>query len=129
MDKRMRKVEVARTELSSPKLYGLPDARLTIVCWGSTFGVALEAADILTNEGLPVNVYPIRNVMPFKAEEIALALKSAKKLFCVEANFTGQMARMIRAETGIEIKDKLLKYDGEPIYAYEITKRAKEVVN
>jgi 2-oxoglutarate/2-oxoacid ferredoxin oxidoreductase subunit alpha len=129
MDKRMRKVEVARTELSSPKLYGSPDASLTLVCWGSTFGVALEAAEMLTKEGITTNVYPIRNVMPFKSEEIALALESAKKLLCVEANYTGQMARMIRAETGIEIKDKFLKYDGEPIYAYEITKRAKEVVN
>ena len=66
--------------------------------------------------------------MPFKAEEISLALRNAKKLLLIEANYTGQMARMIRAETGIEIKDKLLKYDGEPIYAYEITQKAKEVV-
>jgi len=35
---------------------------------------------------------------------------------------------MIRAETGIEIKDKFVKYDGEPIYAFEIVNRAKQVV-
>jgi hypothetical protein len=27
----------------------------------------------------------------------------------------------------LEIKYKFLKYDGEPIYAYEVVKKAKEV--
>ncbi|MHB2037149.1 MAG: 2-oxoacid:acceptor oxidoreductase subunit alpha [Nitrososphaerales archaeon] len=128
MDKRMRKVEVARNELSSPKLYGPKDAELTLVCWGSTFGVALEAADTLSKDGILTNVYPIRNIIPFKAEQIAPVLKSAKKLLCVEVNYSGQMARLIRAETGIEIKDKFLKYDGEPIYTHEIVKKAKKVM-
>jgi 2-oxoglutarate ferredoxin oxidoreductase subunit alpha len=129
MDKRMRKLVVARNELAIPKLYGPKDADLTLVCWGSTYGAAIEAAEVLGKEGVPTNVYPIRNIMPFKAEQIASALKNAKKLLCIEANYTGQMARMIRAETGIEIKDKFLKYDGEPIYAYEIVKAAKGVAN
>lgn len=128
MDKRMRKVEVARNELASPKIYGPAAADLTLVCWGSTFGVAIEAAESLSKDGILTNVYPIRNVMPFKGEQVAAVLKSAKKLMCIEANYTGQMARMIRAETGIEIADKFLKYDGEPIYAYEIVSRAKKVV-
>lgn len=127
MDKRMKKIEIARNELVPPKFYGAPDADLTLVCWGSTFGVAMEAAEILTSTGLKTNVYPIRNIMPFKSEEIARDLSSARHLMMVECNYTAQMARMIRAETGIEIKDKFLKYDGEPIYPLEIVKRAKEL--
>ena len=128
MDKRMKKLEVARNEIAPPKFYGNVDANLTLVCWGSTYGVALEAAEILNKLGITTNVYAIRNVTPFKGHEVAEALRKSKKLLSVEANYTGQMTRMIRAETGIEIKDKFLKYDGEPIYAYEIVKRAKEVV-
>jgi 2-oxoglutarate ferredoxin oxidoreductase subunit alpha len=127
MDKRMRKVEVARNELAPPRFYGPENADLTLVCWGSTFGVALEAAQTLTEQGIPTNVYAIRNVMPFKADQVASALKGTKKMLCVEGNYSGQMARMIRAETGLEIKYKFLKYDGEPIYAYEVVKKAKEV--
>ena len=52
---------------------------LTIVCWGSTFGVAAEAAEILTNQGTKTNVLAIRNVMPFKSDQIAAMLSSAKK--------------------------------------------------
>ncbi len=128
MEKRMKKMEVARNEFASPKIYGDPSAELTLVCWGSTFGVALEAAEELTRLGISTNVYAIRNVMPFKAEQVEAALKNAKKLMDVECNYSAQMARMIRAETGIEIKDKFVKYDGEPIYVYEIVNRAKQVV-
>lgn len=129
MEKRMKKMDLARNELSAPKIYGDPSSELTLVCWGSTFGVALEAAEELTKSGISTNVYAIRNVMPFKADQVEATLKSAKKLLDVECNYTGQMARMIRAETGFEIKDKFLKYDGEPIYVYEIVNKAKQVAS
>lgn len=129
MDKRMRKLEVAKNEISAPKIYGQPEAKLTIVCWGSTFGVALEAAENLTQKGLTTNVFPIRNIWPFKAEAVLQMLQGAKKLLSVELNYTGQMTRLIRAETGFEIKDKFVKYDGEPIYPNEIEKKAMEIVN
>ncbi|MDG6923540.1 MAG: 2-oxoacid:acceptor oxidoreductase subunit alpha, partial [Nitrososphaerota archaeon] len=129
MDKRMRKMEVARNELSPPKFYGPESAELTLVCWGSTFGAALEASEVLTKGGIVTNVYAIRNVMPFKSEEVAAALRKSKRLLCVEVNYSGQMARMIRAETGIEIKDRFLKYDGEPIYTDEIVNAARKVAN
>lgn len=128
MDKRMRKLVVAKNEISSPKIYGQPEAELTLVCWGSTFGVALEAAETLSQKGVLTNVLPIRNVWPFKSEEILQMLQGAKKILSVECNYTGQMARLIRAETGFEIKEKLVKYDGEPIYPNEIVKRAMEVL-
>ncbi len=128
MEKRMKKMDLARNELAAPKIYGDPGAELTLVCWGSTFGVTLEAAEELSKGGISTNVYAIRNVMPFKADQVAATLKSAKKLLDVECNYSGQMARMVRAETGFEIKDKFLKYDGEPIYVFEIVNKAKQLV-
>lgn len=128
MEKRMKKMDLARNELAAPKLYGDPSAGLTLVCWGSTFGVVLEAAEELAKNGISTNVYAIRNVMPFKAEQVVATLKNAKKLLDVECNYSAQMARMIRAETGFEIKDKFVKYDGEPIYVYEIVNKAKQLM-
>jgi 2-oxoglutarate ferredoxin oxidoreductase subunit alpha len=128
MDKRMRKLEVAKNEMSAPKLVGDGNAKLTLVCWGSTYGVALEAANELSKQGVPTNVLPFRNIWPFKSESVLKMIQGANKLLCVECNYTGQLARLIRAELGIEIKDKLLKFDGEPIYPSEIVKRAMEVV-
>jgi 2-oxoglutarate/2-oxoacid ferredoxin oxidoreductase subunit alpha len=120
MEKRMRKLEVALQEISSPKLVGEVNADLTMVCWGSTFGVVLEASQMLGQRGIKTNVLPLRNMWPFKVDAIAAILNGAKKLLAIECNYTGQMTRLIRAETGIEIKDRFLKYDGEPIYPKEI---------
>ncbi|HZW58116.1 MAG TPA: 2-oxoacid:acceptor oxidoreductase subunit alpha [Nitrososphaerales archaeon] len=128
MIKRMKKMDLARNELAAPKLYGVQDADLTLVCWGSTFGVALEAAEMLTASGIKTNVYPIRNVMPFKSDAIETMLKSARNLLIVECNYSGQMARMIRAETGFEVPHRFLKFDGEPLYPYEIVQNAKKVL-
>ncbi|MCL4519210.1 MAG: 2-oxoacid:acceptor oxidoreductase subunit alpha, partial [Thaumarchaeota archaeon] len=128
MEKRMKKMDVARNQVDAPKLYGPNEADLTLVCWGSTYGAAIEAANELTARGKKTNVYAIRNVLPFKAEEVLATLKSSKNLLSVECNYTGQMTRMIRAETGFEIRNKFLKYDGEPVYPQEIVARAIEVL-
>ncbi|MDH2899568.1 MAG: 2-oxoacid:acceptor oxidoreductase subunit alpha [archaeon] len=124
MEKRMRKLEMAKSEISDPKLVGETNADLTLVCWGSTFGAALEASEMLSQRGIKTNVLALRNMWPFKAEAIVPILNSAKKLLAIECNYTGQMIRLIRAETGIEIKDRFLKYDGEPIYPQEIVDHA-----
>ncbi len=129
MDKRMRKLEVARTELAPPKIYGSQQADITIVCWGSTFGVVMEAVDQLKEIGIVTNVLAFRNIWPLNGERLEPLLKGAKLLLSVECNYSGQLARTIRAETSFEIENKLLKYDGEPFYPYEIVKKVKEVLS
>jgi len=42
-------------------------------------------------------------------------LQEAREVVCVEGNATGQLARLIRRETGFEIKRKILRYDGLPM--------------
>ncbi len=48
------------------------------------------------------------------SDDVAAILSKCKHPIIIENNFTSQMARLIRMETGIDIKDKILKYDGEP---------------
>src|SRR5579872_2874528 len=84
MEKRMRKMDFARNEISSPKFYGPENAELTLVCWGSTFGVAKEAAETLSREGIPTAVYAIRAAMPLKSERLLEDLQRAKRLLDVE---------------------------------------------
>ncbi len=130
MDKRMRKLEVARTQMPPPKVYGPQEADITIVCWGSTFGVVYEVVDTFgKTDGIRVNAIAFRNIWPFNAEKAEPLLKSAKKVLDVECNYSAQLARLIRAETGFEIRDRLLKYDGEPIYPYEVIGKIREVIS
>jgi 2-oxoglutarate ferredoxin oxidoreductase subunit alpha len=129
MDKRMRKLEVARNQAPAPTVYGPSEADITFVCWGSTFGVACEAAEILKQSDVTAKVVGFRNVWPLNYEKAEPHLRSARRILDVECNYTGQLARLIRAESGFEIMDKFLKYDGEPIYPYEIVAKAREVMS
>jgi 2-oxoglutarate ferredoxin oxidoreductase subunit alpha len=52
---------------------------------------------------------------PFPAEAVMTALQNSKRTMAVENNATGQLARLIRAETGRLVDGKILKYDGRPI--------------
>jgi pyruvate/2-oxoacid:ferredoxin oxidoreductase alpha subunit len=46
----------------------------------------------------------------------------------VEYNYTAQLAQVIRTNTGIEIKNKVLKYDGEAITGTEIAAKVAGIV-
>ena len=44
-----------------------------------------------------------------------LSMLKAGKVVIVEGNATGQFAKLIRRESGFEIKRRVLRYDGLPI--------------
>jgi len=46
----------------------------------------------------------------------------------IESNFTSQMSRLLRMETGIHIQDRILKYDGEPFAATDVYKQIKKIL-
>ena len=59
---------------------------------------------------------------------VTTILKSCRKTMIVENNYSGQLAKLIRMETGIAMDEKCLKYDGEPFYPGDIVARVKEVI-
>jgi len=127
MDKRMRKIQYAFKELPPPKLLGPRDADITLVGWGSTYNVLTETVDVLARNGITANHLHIRYMWPFHDETVEKVLSTAKRVLDVEVNYSGQLAKLIRMETGIKIEHKLLKYDGEPFYPNQVVKRAMEV--
>ena len=128
MEKRMRKVENMLKELPAPKLEGPADAELTLVGWGSTAGAIREAAERLTSEGLKTNYLIIKYIAPFHAKEVGEILSKCKKKFSVEFNFTSQMARHIKAETGISMDAHITKYDGEPIEPHYVCTQVRDAL-
>ena len=128
MEKRMRKLEGMLQELPPPALEGPAGADLTLIGWGSTAGVIREALQVLSGEGFKVNALIIRYLWPFQSEQVAALLKSAKRLMNVECNFTGQLARLIKMETGVHIPYRLLKYDGEPFAPVQTVEQIRRVL-
>lgn len=129
MEKRMRKMDGILREFPAPELYGSADADVTLVGWGSTQGIIREAIALLAEEGISANHLQIKYLVPFHAAEVEAILQHCKFKIAVEQNFTAQLARHIRAETGIKMDDKVLKYDGEPLEPRFIVERVKEVLH
>ncbi len=122
VDKRFKKVKFIQAELPEPKLYGDTTAELTLVGWGSVKNTIIDAMQGLKKEegGLKVNFLHLNCVWPFPVERVKAVLGRAKNILLIENNKTGQLGELIRQETGIEIKNKLLKYDGRPFFREEI---------
>jgi 2-oxoglutarate ferredoxin oxidoreductase subunit alpha len=129
MDKRMRKMEGLLKDCPPPQLFGPADADVTLVGWGSTKGVIREAMVALADEGITANNLQIRYLVPFHEAEVRNILQASRRTLVVENNYTGQLARHIRAETGCTVDGKILKYDGEPFEPHHIVARVKEVLH
>jgi 2-oxoglutarate ferredoxin oxidoreductase subunit alpha len=128
MEKRMRKIDNMLKELPAPKLEGAKDAELTLVGWGSTYGVIREAAELLTASGVKTNYLIIKYIAPFHAKEVGEILSKCKKKISVELNFTSQMARHIKAETGISMDGHVTRYDGEPFEPNYVVDAIKDIL-
>lgn len=126
MQKRMRKLNGLAKELRHPDLVGQKNADVTIIAAGSTKGPIKEAMKLLVEDGMAANYLQILYLNPFPSDEVAKVMDSAKKTFVVENNFTGQLANIIKENTGRSADRKVLKYDGRPFYPEEISNAVKE---
>lgn len=129
MDKRMRKMAGLLQDCPPPQLYGAADAEVTLIGWGSTQGVIREAISCLAEEGIAANNLQIRYLVPFHEVEVRTILQASQRTLVVENNYSGQLARHIRAETGFTVDGKILKYDGEPFEPHHIVARVKEILH
>jgi 2-oxoglutarate/2-oxoacid ferredoxin oxidoreductase subunit alpha len=127
-EKRMKKLSLALQELPAPRLEGPPDAEVTLIGWGSSLGVIREAAKALTTAGIRANQLHFKYLLPFHVREAREILARSKRTICIEANFTGQFARHLRAETGYSVHDHILKYDGEPFEPHHIVEQVRAIL-
>jgi 2-oxoglutarate ferredoxin oxidoreductase subunit alpha len=123
----MRKLAGIRATTPGPTLEGPDPAEVTLVGWGSTALPVRDALTLLKGQGIAANYLHVSQPWPLHGEEIAKVLRAAKRTLLVEQNFSGQLGRVITAETGIRFPDTLLKYDGEPFYPWEIVTKVMEV--
>lgn len=130
MNKRMRKMESALKDLKPTQIEGPSDAELTLVGWGSTYNMMKHVMNHFNRGGAnKINLLCLRYLHPFPAREVEEALKSARRVMALEVNYTAQLCRLIRMETGFEIREKLLKYDGEPFYPAATIRKVEEVLH
>ncbi len=122
-DKRLRKMDVLLDEVIAPTLIGEAVADVCLICWGSTLGPAMEAAEILTGQGTVASVLHFSQVYPLKPAQFESILEQQSKTVVVEGNSTGQFAALLRQTTGFVPDAQILRYDGLPFTARYILDR------
>ena len=115
VDKRLRKGAGMRIEAIPPELQGAQNPDLLLVTWGSSKGAVEEAAALMQARGEQVATLHFAQVWPLVPEQFLGLLQRAKEVVVVEGNAMGQLARLIRRETGFSIERHVLRYDGLPI--------------
>ncbi|KKR31357.1 MAG: Pyruvate flavodoxin/ferredoxin oxidoreductase-like protein [Candidatus Falkowbacteria bacterium GW2011_GWF2_39_8] len=132
--KRAQKLVTAAAELNGANLYGPANAKITLVAWGSVKGPVLDALDLLPEKiKNNFNLLHLNVIWPFPAKQVGAILGKAgllakqKKIVLVENNYLGQLGLLIRQDTGIEIKDRILRYDGRPFFPEELVEEFKKI--
>ncbi len=111
-----------RKEMAPPLLWGSEVPETVLVSWGSTYGVVRETAEILLAEKKIAmlhfsELYPLPGLEVFDYLKV---LRGAARTICIENNATGQFSRFLKAETGYEVSDRVLRYDGRPFMVEEL---------
>src|SRR5207249_10609431 len=105
VEKRARKMQGVIKEIAPPKLVGPENADVTLVGWGSTEGVIREAAEKLAGEeGIVANQLASRWIVSLHAAEISAILGRRLTVTLDENNRSGQSARSLRSETGVDAR-------------------------
>jgi 2-oxoglutarate ferredoxin oxidoreductase subunit alpha len=112
VDKRLRKGDGIRSEVIPPDFQGDKKADLLFISWGSSKGAVEEAAFQLRSRKKKVATLHFSQVWPMIPDQFVKHLEQSKRVICVESNATGQLAQLIRRETGFVIKNQILRYDG-----------------
>ncbi|RJP19104.1 MAG: 2-oxoacid:acceptor oxidoreductase subunit alpha [Deltaproteobacteria bacterium] len=126
VEKRARKEEGLAAETLPPLLSGPPDGEAAMIGFGSTKGVIAEAREILERDGVRVAAVHLRQVWPFPSEQIDAIVSRYGTAFTVENNRNGQLARLIRAETGRRVAGTVARFDGLPFTPEALAGEVKE---
>lgn len=121
-NKRMKKAATVAKAAMKPVLEGPKNYKNLVICWGSTYEIVKET---LKNPGLKdtamlffPQLYPVH-------PSAAALIKKAKKVKVVENNQAGNFADLLEKETGIPLKDRVLKYNGLQFSVFELAAKLK----
>ena len=127
MDKRLRKLNGLKEEIIPPRFYGTEKADTLLIGWGSTYGVIKESVDLLNKAGGSYSHLHLNQIWPFPVEAVSTAMKNAQNCYVIENNATGQLAGLIRRETGLSASGNILKVRWPSVYTGDYSAGIEEV--
>lgn len=124
MAKRWKKLERLKAEDMEFESYGVPDAKVGIISWGSTVGVVREAVEKANGMGLKVASIHPKIVYPVAERELTEFIDRIGKVVVVEVNYTGQYRRLLQG-TLCRRLETLCKATGLPFTTSEVLEKVR----
>ncbi len=115
VQKFMNKIPAIMTELNPPQVYGEEKSEITLLTWGSTWGAANEAVEVLASGGVSINQLHFCDVFPLRTAKLREVFSQSKQVISVEQNITSQFASLVRMQIGLGVTQHINKYDGRPM--------------
>ena len=122
--KRLKKEKYIKQEIEKLEpitVYGKGSKLL--VGWGSTKGAIIDALPQLKG----YRFMQVSYLSPFPKEKVLAEIKKSSKVILVENNATGLLGDIIAEQTGVRIKDKVLKYDARPFTVKSLISGIKKI--
>jgi len=125
VNKRLARRKLLDQEVIEPILWPNKGFKTLVLCWGSTLPVVQEALTILARDD--ISLLHFSQVWPLP-QNLKDRLAQAKKLICLEGNATGQFAAIIKQQTGVDIQEKIVKYNGLQFTVEEVTASLRKIL-
>jgi 2-oxoglutarate ferredoxin oxidoreductase subunit alpha len=119
-DKRFAKLNGIKKEMKKHKtikVFGDKKSKNVVVFFGSVKGAVLTAIKQTKKSFKAIQIIWLE---PFDENLFIKETKNAKKIICVENNFTGQLGKLIREKTGIKA-DSIRQYNSMPFSADDLS--------
>ena len=107
------------------EIVGPPRNRLLVLCWGSVYGAALSAVEILQKQDEEVSLLVLKYLYPFH-ENLGKVFEGFDQILIPEMNL-GQLNLLIRAEFQVDTLS-MKKVQGRPFLVSEIQDRIKSIL-
>jgi 2-oxoglutarate ferredoxin oxidoreductase subunit alpha len=139
MEKRLRKFDGLKATLPAPHLSiggrsveitdrmdAGDEIELLAIGWGSTGDVFQDVMCSDELRGRKIAYLHYTYLWPLRTRELQMLAKRSKRIVLVEQNYQGQLGMLIRMSCGLDIPDKILKYDGRPFFYDELLSSVME---
>jgi 2-oxoglutarate ferredoxin oxidoreductase subunit alpha len=120
LDRVGRKIQGATRAVPAPVVQTRPGAKMGILTVGGCHAACIEAMDILSKEGVPLDYMRVRG-FPF-GDDVRKFLDSHEVNFIVEQNRDAQLRSLLMLETGVHAEklESVRYYGGFPMSAHHV---------
>lgn len=130
--KRYQKMEGVREELKFMRHYGDKNAKIGILCWGSTKGPAREAMiEINESRGIKTRMLIPTCIMPLHTQSVQEFIDSCDKVIVTDSSYSAQFLTYLKTQV-VMPADKIIDLhfvDGMPLPVKDLKAKIEEVHN